>query len=257
MENLENLLIFVKGKNQMDIQFRKMKPLKSYQHVVDEIQTAICDGNLKEGDKLPSEMKLKEMFDTSRGTIREALRVLEQKGLICVKTGVKGGARVQAANTKPMSDSVDILIRQQKVSLHHLAEFRKMMEGHISEQAAKIADQDDIKNLKNILSEARAHIKTKPSGWKEFHKMDARFHQRLAQIAKNPLLEANLVTVHDNIQIYFHQYLPWSEALLNDNYKDLCDIVKAIELKDPITARRIAQDHVSKFNDLMEKNLNA
>ena len=241
----------------MDIQFKKMKRLKSYQHVVDEIQTAICDGRLKKGDRLPSEMKLKEMFDTSRGTIREALRVLEQKGLVCVKTGVKGGARVLGATTKTMSDSVAILIRQQKVSLHHLAEFREIIEGHISEQAAKIAGKDDIKNLKSILSEARAHIKTTPSGWEEFHKMDARFHQALARIANNPLLEANLCTVHDNIQIYFHQYLPWSEELLLENYKDLCDIVEAIEKNDSASAGQLAKAHVSKFNDLMEKNLNA
>ncbi len=86
--------------------------------------------------------------------------------------------------------------------------------------------------------------------------MDARFHMVLARVAKNPLLEANLITVHDNIQVYFHQYLPWSNALLNDNYKDLCDIVEAVEQKDPVAARRIAEEHVSKFNDLMEKNLN-
>jgi DNA-binding FadR family transcriptional regulator len=239
----------------MNLQFRKMKPIKSYQHVVDEIQTAICEGNIKEGEKLPSEMKLKEMFDTSRGTIREALRVLEQKGLVSIRTGVNGGARIQAANTKPMTDSVAILIRQQKVSLHHLAEFRKMMEGHISEQAAKYADKSDIKTLKTILSDAASHIETKPSGWEEFHKMDAKFHLTLAMMAKNPLLEANLTAVHDNIQIYFHQYLPWSEALLNDNFKDLCDIAAAVEQKDPVAARRIAEEHVAKFNALMEMNL--
>ncbi|NOX32238.1 MAG: FadR family transcriptional regulator [Deltaproteobacteria bacterium] len=239
----------------MNIKFKKMKPIKSYQHVVDEIVTAVCDGTIKEGDRLPSEMKLKEMFDTSRGTIREALRVLEQKGLVSIKTGVKGGATIQKANTKPMSDSVAILIRQKKVSLKHLAEFRKMMEGHISEQAAKIAEKEDIKKLKNILQEAETHIKTKPSGWKEFHKMDARFHRVLASIAKNPLIEANLAIVHDNIQIYFHHYLPWSEALLNKNFKDLCDIVEAVEQQDPAKARRLAQDHVVRFNELMEKNL--
>ncbi len=239
----------------MAVQFNKMKPVKSYQHVVDEIQTAICEGSIKEGEKLPSEMKLKEMFDTSRGTIREALRVLEQKGLVSIRTGVNGGARIQGANTKPMTDSVTILIRQQKVSLYHLAEFRKIMEGHISEQAAKNAGKTDIKKLKAILTEAAAHIETKPSGWKEFHKLDAKFHQTLAEIAKNPLLEANLTAVHDNIKIYFHQYLPFSGELLHDNFKDLCEIADAVEQKDPVAARRIAEDHVEKFNALMERNL--
>ena len=239
----------------MTLQFKKMKPLKSYQHVVDEIVTAICDGSIKEGDRLPSEMKLKELFDTSRGTIREALRVLEQKGLILIKTGVKGGARVQAATTQPMRDSVAILIRQKKVSLRHLAEFRKMMEGHISEQAAKIAKTDDIDELKKILHAARDHMKTKPSNWKIFHRLDAKFHRTLARIAKNPLVQANLATVHDNIKVYFHDYLPWSEALLEENYTDLCEIMMAIEQRDPSSARQLAEDHVSKFNNLMEKNL--
>ena len=241
----------------MELQFKKMKKIKSYQNVVDQIQSAICDGSLKDGDKLPSEMKLTKMFDTSRGTIREALRVLEQKGLISIKTGVKGGPIVKEANTRPMSESIALLIRHQKVSLHHLAQFRKILEGHIAAQTALKAGKNEINQLKAILKEAKIHIKTKPSGWEEFHKMDAAFHMVLAKIAKNPLIEANLQSIHDNIQIYFNQYLPFSDALLMDNYEDLCKIVEAVENKNSLTARQLAETHVTKFNDLMEERLNA
>ena len=241
----------------MELQFKKMNKIKSYQNVVDQIQSAICDGSLKDGDKLPSEMKLTKMFDTSRGTIREALRVLEQKGLISVKTGVKGGPIVKEANTRPMSESIALLIRHQKVSLHHIAQFRKLLEGHIAAQTALMADKNEINQLKAILKEAKMHIKTKPSGWEEFHKMDATFHMVLAKIAKNPLIEANLQSIHDNIQIYFNQYLPFSDALLMDNYEDLCKIVEAVENKNSLAARQLAETHVTKFNDLMEEKLNA
>jgi len=241
----------------MELQFKKMKKIKSYQNVVDQIQSAICNGSLKDGDKLPSEMKLTKMFDTSRGTIREALRVLEQKGLISIKTGVKGGPIVKEANTRPMSESIALLIRHQKVSLHHLAQFRKILEGHIAAQTALMASKNEINQLKAILKEAKIHIKTKPSGWEEFHKMDATFHMVLAKIAKNPLIEANLQSIHDNIQIYFNQYLPFSDALLMDNYEDLCKIVEAVENKNSITAQQLAETHVTKFNDLMEERLNA
>jgi GntR family transcriptional regulator, transcriptional repressor for pyruvate dehydrogenase complex len=241
----------------MELQFKKMKKIKSYQNVVDQIQSSICNGSLKDGDKLPSEMKLTKMFDTSRGTIREALRVLEQKGLISIKTGVKGGPIVKEANTRPMSESIALLIRHQKVSLHHLAQFRKILEGHIAAQTALMADKNEINQLKAIIKEAKMHIKTKPSGWEEFHKMDATFHMVLAKIAKNPLIEANLQSIHDNIQIYFNQYLPFSDALLMDNYEDLCKIVEAVENKNSITAQQLAETHVTKFNDLMEERLNA
>ncbi len=241
----------------MELHFKKMKKIKSYQNVVDQIQSAICDGSLKDGDKLPSEMKLTKMFNTSRGTIREALRVLEQKGLISVKTGVKGGPIVKEANTRPMSESIALLIRHQKVSLQHLAQFRKILEGHIAAQTALMAGKNEIKQLKAILKEAKIHIKTKPSGWEEFHKMDATFHMVLAKIAKNPLIEANLQSIHDNIQIYFNQYLPFSDALLMDNYEDLCKILDAVENKNSLAARQFAEIHVTKFNDLMEERLNA
>ncbi len=239
----------------MDLNFKKTIPLKSYQNVVDQIQTAICDGIIKAGDKLPSEMKLKEMFNTSRGTVREALRVLEQKGLISIKTGVKGGATIRDANTGPMSENIGLLIRHQKVSLTHLAEFRTLMEGYVAYQAAENATERDIKKLEAIITEAREHIRTQPDGWKLFHKMDAQFHQDIARIAKNPLVEANLKSIHENIQSYFHPFLPFSQDLLNDNFNDLCKLKEAIQKKDSLSAKQIAQNHVSKFNELMKDNV--
>ncbi|MCP4024085.1 MAG: FadR family transcriptional regulator, partial [Desulfobacteraceae bacterium] len=149
----------------MGLNFTKREPKKSYQHVVDQIQNAICDGDIQPGDRLPPEMKLKEMFDTSRGTVREALRVLEQKGLVTIKTGVKGGATVQDVNTEAMSDSIALLIRHQKVSLSQLADFRTLLERHVAVQAAQKASVNDIQKLDAILLEAKAHVKTQPDGW--------------------------------------------------------------------------------------------
>lgn len=61
--------------------FQAAKQTKIFQDVVEQIQEAILDGRLKAVDMLPAERELKQMFNISRGTLREALRVLEQKGL--------------------------------------------------------------------------------------------------------------------------------------------------------------------------------
>ena len=79
----------------MSALFRKAKQSRIFQDVVDQIQGAILDGQIKPGDKLPAERELGEMLGTSRGTLREALRVLEQKGLIEIRLGVGGGAIVK------------------------------------------------------------------------------------------------------------------------------------------------------------------
>ena len=75
--------------------FRAAKQNRIFQDVVEQIQEAIIEGHLKVGDRLPPERELKEMLQTSRSTLREALRVLEQKGLIEIKLGMGGGAVVK------------------------------------------------------------------------------------------------------------------------------------------------------------------
>ena len=238
----------------MQLQFSKMVPLKSYEHVVEQIQTAICEGTLKQGDRLPSELKLGNMFNTSRGTVREALRVLEQKGLISIKTGVKGGATVKEANTEAMSDSMALLIRHQKVSLEHLAEFREFLEGYAAEKAA-LSDNLKLRDeLKKLMSTIRRLIDSEPGDWKEFHRLDALFHGKVAQMADNPLIEANLTTVHENIHGYFHRFLPFSKDILLEDFNDLSIIGEAINQRDPERAGEAARQHIRKFSALMANN---
>ena len=71
--------------------FQAAKQTKVFQDVVEQIQEAILDGRLTAGQTLPAERELKEMLSISRGTLREALRVLEHKGLIEIKLGVGRG----------------------------------------------------------------------------------------------------------------------------------------------------------------------
>ncbi|MCG8683855.1 MAG: FadR family transcriptional regulator [Desulfobacterales bacterium] len=236
----------------MGLTVTKMKPKKSYQYVVEQIQSAILNGELETGERLPPEMKLKDMFETSRGTVREALRVLEQKGLISIRTGVKGGARVEPANTQAMKESMGVLIHQKKISLEHLAEFRALLEGQATRQAAEKAKSEDIRELEGILTRILDHAATSPDNWDGFNQLDALFHQTLARIAGNPLVEANLKTIHENVHTYFQQYLPFSDDLLNEDINDLSDILKAVAEGQAEKAGDLARSHVNRFAALME-----
>lgn len=238
----------------MDVTFDKMVPVKSYQHVVEQVESAILDGALRQGERLPSEMKLKEMFGTSRGTVREALRVLEQKGLVTIRTGVKGGATVKEANTEAMSDGMALLIRQQRVSLEKLAEFREFLEGFAAEKAAERCDKEEIAALNAILKSIEAHVSSEPEDWHEFHRLDAIFHRRLAEMADNPLVEANLSTIHENIHGYFQKYLPFSRELLLEDVDDLRRIAAAVERGDAQGAGEATRFHIARFSAMMEKS---
>lgn len=238
----------------MNLSFTQFIPVKSYQHVVEQIQTAICNEELKKGDRLPSEMKLKDIFNTSRGTIREALRVLEQKGLITIKTGVKGGPVIKGPSTDAMSESMALLIRQRQISLEHLAQFRELLEGFAAEQAALLSSPGQHQELERIIEKIQEHLDAEPQDWQEFHRLDSQFHQMVATLARNPLLLVNLETIHQNIEVYFQQYLPFSLSLLEDDFNDLKNIYLAIRESEMKAAGELAREHVAKFSRLMKKH---
>lgn len=233
--------------------FRTAKQTKVFQDVVTQIQEAILDGRLKTGETLPSERQLKDMFNISRGTLREALRVLEQKGLIEIKLGVGGGSVVKDLNADQVSESLALLIRSQKVSLNHLAEFREDVEAIVAARAATRSAAADIDKLNELLDGARKCIDAGPSQRDAFIEIDKRIHMTLARLTANPIYISVLHSVHDNIHRYYDEFLSMDESELQENYQDLCDIVQAVEKGQADQARRLARDHVHRFNRYMEK----
>ncbi len=222
--------------------------------VIEQIEKAIVDRTFEPGERLPSPQDLQKSLGISRGTLREALRVLEQKGLIEIKPGVGGGAVVKAVTTEQMSQGLALLIRYQRISLDHIAEFRDSVEGSVAALAAERAKKEDIERLKELLKEARKHLEGGASHWDAFIRVDEQLHLALAHITGNPLYISIEQTVHENIHRYYMKFLPWKETVMGENYQDLCDIVAAVEHGDGVRARSLAQSHVHRFHQYMEKN---
>ena len=233
--------------------FQAAKQTKVFQNVVDQIQEAILDGRLKYGETLPSERELKEMFNISRGTLREALRVLEQKGLIEIKLGVGGGSIVKEVNTEKISESLGLLIRSQKVSLNHLAEFREDVEGIVAAHAAERYTQKDIIKLKELLANAHECVAKGSSHRNAFIEIDKRIHMTMAEITENPIYISVLHSIHDNIHRYYDRFLSMQDPELEENYQDLYNIIEAVEKGRADQARKLAQNHVQRFNFYMKK----
>lgn len=232
--------------------FRKAKQSRVFQDVVTQIQDAILDGRLKVGEKLPPERELGEMMGTSRGTLREALRILEQKGLIEIKLGVNGGAVVKAATSDHMSESLALLIRSQAVSLDALSEFREGVEGIVTGLAANRVTDREIKKLLSLKEEATAYYQKGVKAWDDFVVVDEKLHMLLARISGNPLYRFILETVHDNIDRYYDRYLAVSDYELEENYRDLCNIIDAVSGRRPEEAAELARAHVTRFKSFMD-----
>lgn len=234
--------------------FQVAKQNRVFQDVISQIEEAILSGEIKVGEKLPAERQLKEMFETSRGTVREALRVLEQKGLISIKTGTNGGAIVESVKTEKVSESLDLLIRSQSLSLNHIAQFREDVEGNVTYLAAKNAKTEDLPILKKIVERVETAVEAGLPMWDDYINADNDFHLELARIAGNPIYISILSTVHDNINRYYDRFLEKEDERMKENYQDMVEILKAVERKESAKAQELARSHVRRFNEFMEKN---
>ena len=232
--------------------FTQAKQNRVFEDIISQIQEAILNGDLKAGERLPPERELKEIFRTSRGTLREALRVLEQKGLIEIKTGVSGGAFIRAVSSHQISESFDLLLRSQKVSLNDLAEFRAGVEGIVTGRAAELVKKDDIKILRDIIDQAKVNLEQGDPNWEKFIDIDNNFHMELARIAGNHLYILVLKSIHNNINRYYDSYLSREKKIVNECYQDICEIIKAVEEGNAAKSRFLAQEHVRRFNRFME-----
>jgi len=233
--------------------FRAAKQNRMFEDVVDQIQEAIIDGRLQAGDRLPAERELKGVLQTSRSTLREALRVLEQKGLIEIRLGMGGGAIVKTLNEDQVTESLDLLLRSQKVSLNHLAEFREGVEGDVVAIAAERATDSDIELLRSLLDEAAACVNRGVDHLDDFLKVDKELHLTFAFITENPVYISVLKSIHDNINRYYEIYLVMDQPELEENLKDLERIVSAVEERNIPRARELAQCHVQRFNQYMSR----
>jgi DNA-binding FadR family transcriptional regulator len=229
--------------------FKRAKQSRVFQDVVDQIQEAIVTKKLAPGTRLPAERDLKEMFNTSRGTLREALRVLEQKGLIEIKLGVAGGAIVKRLDSDLLMESLALLIQSGEVSLEHLSEFRIKIEGSLVALATQRATPEDIKELERLQAQARHCFEIQD--WENFLKADETMHTYIGTMSRNPVFQFVQKSIHDNIHRYYQDFLPMNPERSLENLSDFDKIIAAMKAKDGAAASAIITDHVQRFHDKM------
>src|SRR2546421_3011374 len=107
--------------------FQPVHQARASGEIVSQIERAIFAAELSAGDRLQSERELAEQFGVSRITVRDALRVLEARGLIRVKVGATGGAFVADASTDRVAESLSTMIPLKRMTPSELAQARTVV----------------------------------------------------------------------------------------------------------------------------------
>ena len=221
------------------------------QAIEEQIETAIVGGDYKPGDKLPSLQKLQKIVGASHGTLREALRILEQKGLIEIRVGIKGGAFVRESSTESITEGLGLLIRQRTISYKDIAGFRKVVEQGLIKLVIQSITKDEIDILKQNLLQMQTAASKGANGWKEYLNVEVNIRKLLIKIGKNKMYDFVLTPIHENIFSYSHELLLNDEYLPKDAYNDWSLIIRAIAEKDTEKAADLTVQHIERYEDVI------
>lgn len=127
--------------------FTNIKTRRGFEEVGDQIRSMLHAGELKAGDRLPSEQDLATGFGVSRPVIREALRTLEMAGILELRLGTKGGAYIRDGNADMLAQPLRDLMALGRISIPSLIDARRMIHSVILQSACEhgtAADFDAI-----------------------------------------------------------------------------------------------------------------
>jgi DNA-binding FadR family transcriptional regulator len=229
------------------------KPLKThqkiFQQISEQIRELILSGVLGPGSKLPSEKELSNQFNTGRMVVREALRTLEQSGLIYVKRGSLGGAFVKDPDTTVLTRSISDLISIGNVTLRELIEARLGIEKVVLEFAIRRMDDEALDLLKkNIEDSEQKFLKGERATDEHIH-----FHILLAKSTQNLLFEMMIESIMNVTKSFLLSLKPDVNYIRNvlTYHKG---IYLALQEKNLLTAEQIMEKHLldinQKFKDL-------
>jgi DNA-binding FadR family transcriptional regulator len=135
--------------------YSQLRIPKMAELVAQRLRRQIVSSELSQGDALPSEATLMGKFGVSRPTLREAFRVLESEGLISVRRGAHGGARVQTPNGEAAARYAGLVLEYRGATLEDVYDARNIIEPPCAGLLAKRRTQADLTKLRTELEQAR------------------------------------------------------------------------------------------------------
>ena len=229
--------------------FSSIKTTRASEEISKQIKTAIFSDRLKTGDRLPSEMKLAEIFKISRTTVREALRTLEKEGFLIIKQGMKGGSYIREADFSPIVNSITHMLKLKRVTLGNLTEARLIIEPEISKIAALKSNKQDIKAMEEALSGLRKVVEKKERSTAT----NIHFHRIIGESCKNPVLyfinNSLLNLLQENLSRLYME-LESNRFLLEQHIQ----LYEAIKARDPEKAYSEMRKHILTVQRIMKNH---
>jgi GntR family transcriptional repressor for pyruvate dehydrogenase complex len=208
-----------------------------YEQIADSLETMILNDGT-DFKRLPSEYDLVEKYKVSRPVIREALKVLKERGLVSMRVG--DGSYVTIPKSETISRAVGRVTRFNGISDEKITAVRSILESSSAADAALYASGEDIAELEHIVEQMeyyRGDVENRVE-------RDCAFHLAVARISRNELLVFMIESIMELLKGYIKERLEHHPEGHEDGILWHRKIIKAVKTHNSRLARKYMQQHI-------------
>ena len=231
------------------------RPGRVSEVIARRIKKQISDGRLAAGHKLPAERDMARQFKTSRVSVREAYRSLEEVGLLRIRRGAEGGAFIAQFDHEPVRRSLSLVLGLGKTSHEELTEARVLLEPAIARLAALRARADHVATLEEVLLQEEQEVRRRRPAANP-GKTAGQFHRAIAACAQNMPL---VVLMNALADLTAESVSALDVRIRSRNRRKNCEfhrqILEAIRAHDGEAAYAVMLQHVGDIQDRVRRTM--
>jgi len=227
---------------------RERRPPKTALLVAQRIVRDIVRSRMSPGELLPPERVMLEKYATGRGTLREALRLLEFQGVISLKPGPGGGPVLQTPTASHLASTLMLLMQLSRAPYQVIVDVRNAIEPVISELAAEQISDASLAELAQTVVQMRLEIDDRDL----FLEANKRFHDIIAWSSGNVLFAYiidSLLGILDGTVLGI-DYPGYRRTAILKAHEE---IYQALAERDPEAARERMRKHIEEYTRYAEK----
>ena len=233
---------------EQELIMKKAKQRSVVEFVTNQITDMVREGRFKVGDKLPNEFEIMDELNVSRGSLREAMKMLSAIGVVEIRRG--DGTYICNKIEPTFLDFAIYSMIFSASTQETVVELRQSVDEMVLALAMKKCTQEDIDFLKNHINEMRAcfiHNQTERAA-----ELDMQFHKYLAECTQNPFIIKIVQSVYMLFENSIKQNLRTHEmfAKADEHHQS---IVACLEAGDPSKVHEVVSECLSIWKDVAKE----
>lgn len=229
----------------------KVQRVKVSSAIVKHIENMLRNGDIKEGDKLPSENVFAEQLGVSRMSLREALHTLQLMGVVTQRPKVGTVVVIGNPDLWPMRSRKVLSALEDRKDTMDLLEARRIIEGAIAKVCVRKIDVQDTEVLRTNIENMKEALDKNDIA--EYVKFDNEFHYLLGKATKNPYLINVLLSLLQRINQFMEDVHNVYPGIIIDSFKFHSMVFEDILDKNSSKAERDMKSHITMIMEVMEK----